>query len=95
MPRMFREVLNLVISGKNSKDEFQQSWHDKAIQRSYRIIVVLAYVMFFISILATGWGLTNEELRHLIETFSMLLIAYAFIVPFGQLAWSIKPLNYE
>lgn len=66
-----------------------------AVRNSYRLIAVLAWGLFIVSMFATKWEMTVIELRHVLETFSMLIVAYAFILPFTFLAWSINPLTDE
>ncbi len=95
MPVMFRETLNLVFKSRGLKDELQQSWHDQAVRKSYRVVIGIAWVLFLIAAFATKWAISTEELSDLMMTFSMITIAYAFIVPFSFLVWSVKPLSDE
>jgi len=95
MPVMFRQTLSLVFKNTCSKDEMQKEWHDRAIRKSYHVVIAIAWFLFLFGMFAAKRGASLEGLKDLMETFSMLVIAYAFIVPFTFLAWSIKPLEDE
>lgn len=94
MPLMFKEALNMVFKC-TGKDELQESWHNEARRKSYWLIVIIAWVLLVGAGVASKFMTSIEDVRHLLMTFSMILIAYAFVVPFSFLAWSITPLDEE
>ncbi len=95
MPVMFRETLNLMFKSTCAKDELQKNWHDQAVRKSYRVVIGIAWLLFIVAALSTKWIISIDALSDLLMTFSMITIAYAFIVPFSFLAWSVKPLDVE
>ena len=95
MPIAFRETLNLVFKSDCQQDEMRQAWRNDARRKSYWLIVLVAWLFLFGGSVAAQRNVPIENMSALLETFAMMLVAYAFIFPSVFLAWSVQPLDQD
>ncbi len=91
MPRAFLRILD----SKGVADEHELHRRATTFHTAYRLTILVALVLIVIAASAANDGLGGKDMRHLLVTIGSMILAYAMIIPFNILAWTMTPPDEE
>ena len=87
MPKIFRRILD----SKGIADEHELFQRARTFHASYKLLILITFMMITFAAIAANNGLTGKDMRHLLVTIGMIVLVYSMIIPFNILAWRMTP----